>query len=147
MTISEHDRHHLHTTLDRVLGPQEATVLMSHLPPVGWADVATKSDIAHLQTELVHLEDRLDLRMSVLEQSLRAEFHQAFGTFRDEANDGATAFQTEMRNEFAAFQTEMRNEFASFREQIHRDRIRAQRQLIFVFVAAMVGVIISLAVG
>lgn len=116
MAISEQDRHHLHIALDEALGPQEASVLMSHLPPVGWADVATKSDLAEL-------EARLDLRFGITEQTLRAEFHQAFGSFRDE----------------------MHRDFGAFRDELHRDRIRAQRQLLFVFVVAMVGLVVSLA--
>jgi len=48
MTISEESRHRLYLRLEEVLGPDEATVLMEHLPPVGWADVATKRDIEGL---------------------------------------------------------------------------------------------------
>ena len=46
MAITEENRHSLYNRLEQVLGPEEATVLMEHLPPVGWADVATKSDRA-----------------------------------------------------------------------------------------------------
>jgi len=49
MAISEESRHHLYQRLEAVLGPQEATTLMEHLPPVGWADVATKQDLATLR--------------------------------------------------------------------------------------------------
>lgn len=33
---------------------------MELLPPVGWADVATKHDIAAVEADLVSLEQRLD---------------------------------------------------------------------------------------
>ncbi len=52
MTISEETRHQLHQRLDAVLGVDEAATLMAHLPPVGWADVATKRDLDHAVTEL-----------------------------------------------------------------------------------------------
>ena len=79
MAISEHARHARHIRLDEILGAEEATILMAHLPPVGWADVATKADLANLERVL-----RADVRTGVAE--LRAEFHQAFGAFRDELN-------------------------------------------------------------
>jgi len=48
MSISEQSRHALHSRLEAVLGPDEATTLMEHLPPIGWADVATKRDLDNL---------------------------------------------------------------------------------------------------
>ena len=48
MSISESERHQLYQRLEAVLGREEATTLMEHLPPVGWADVATKADLDHL---------------------------------------------------------------------------------------------------
>lgn len=47
MAITEGNRHQLYRRLEEVLGPEEATTLMEHLPPVGWADVATKTDLDH----------------------------------------------------------------------------------------------------
>ncbi|HEY1989835.1 MAG TPA: hypothetical protein VGG43_10240 [Acidimicrobiales bacterium] len=45
MIISEETRHHRYLRLEAVLGAEEAATLMEHLPPVGWADVATKRDV------------------------------------------------------------------------------------------------------
>jgi hypothetical protein len=59
MAIDERARHQLYLRLEEQLGPEAATTLMEHLPPVGWADVATKRD-------LDQLGDRL-----------RAEFHKS----------------------------------------------------------------------
>lgn len=53
MGIDERSRHQLFVRLEQVLGPQEAAVLMEHLPPVGWADVATKRDLEALRHELI----------------------------------------------------------------------------------------------
>ena len=49
MAITEANRHRLHTALIDAVGEQEAATLMEHLPPVGWAGVATKTDIEHLR--------------------------------------------------------------------------------------------------
>ena len=52
MAISERDRHEMHAALRKVLGEKRADTLMEHLPPVGWADVATKRDLDSLGNEL-----------------------------------------------------------------------------------------------
>jgi hypothetical protein len=50
-----------------VLGPASAETLMELMPPVGWADVATKRD-------LDGLEERTELRFKASEQTLLAAF-------------------------------------------------------------------------
>ncbi|CAN5620132.1 hypothetical protein BH20ACT2_BH20ACT2_08790 [soil metagenome] len=45
MTITEQERHDLHTWMIEAMGEDRAATLMGHLPPVGWADVATKADL------------------------------------------------------------------------------------------------------
>lgn len=65
MAIDERSRHELYARLEEVLGPEEAATLMEHLPPVGWADVATKRDL-ELQTEL------FDRKLAATEQRLLA---------------------------------------------------------------------------
>ena len=67
MELDERSRHQLYLRLEEVLGPDAATTLMEHLPPVGWADVAMKRD-------LDALEQRLDLRFEALEHKLVAAF-------------------------------------------------------------------------
>ena len=52
MTITDQSRNQLYNRLEEVLGHDEAAVLMAHLPPVGWADVATKQDLAQLELRL-----------------------------------------------------------------------------------------------
>jgi hypothetical protein len=61
--ITERDRHRLYQRLEEVLGSERATTMMEHLPPVGWADVATRRDLENLGNEL------------------RVEFHRELRTF------------------------------------------------------------------
>jgi hypothetical protein len=49
---TEAGRHKLYEKAKERLGPEEADELMSLLPPVGWADVATKTDLDHLADQL-----------------------------------------------------------------------------------------------
>ena len=67
MAIDERTRYEMYLGLEQLLGPQVADALMEHLPPVGWADVATKHDLAALEDRLSQrfdgLEQRLDLKI------------------------------------------------------------------------------------
>ncbi|HET9770722.1 MAG TPA: hypothetical protein VFS16_07525 [Acidimicrobiia bacterium] len=67
MVLDERARHELFLRLEAALGAESAETLMEMLPPVGWADVATKRD-------LDALEERMDLRFEVTEQKLLAAF-------------------------------------------------------------------------
>ena len=79
MAVDERARHELHGRLDDVLGREEATTLMSLLPPVGWADVATKHDLDSLRIELRAEIGQLrgELRGEI--GQLRGEFHRDLG--------------------------------------------------------------------
>src|SRR2546425_727465 len=71
MVLDERSRYQLYLRLEEALGPDAATTLMEHLPPLGWADVATKRD---LDVGLGALEHRLELRFEALEHKLLAAF-------------------------------------------------------------------------
>ena len=68
MAITEEARHRLYRRLEETLGSAEAATLMDYLPPVGWADVATKRDLDHL-ADRMRAELQTDLRG--IEASLR----------------------------------------------------------------------------
>jgi hypothetical protein len=69
VVLDERARHELFLRLEAVLGPESAETLMEMMPPVGWADVATKRD-------LDALEQRMDLRFEASEQTLLAAFRK-----------------------------------------------------------------------
>ncbi|MFN2389484.1 MAG: hypothetical protein ABR575_07785 [Actinomycetota bacterium] len=49
MGVDERARHRLFRRLEEVLGPDDAGVLMEHLPPGGWGELATKRDLDALR--------------------------------------------------------------------------------------------------
>ncbi len=42
---TEAERHDMHEGLRKILGEPVADILMEHLPPTGWGDVARKQDL------------------------------------------------------------------------------------------------------
>jgi len=61
MPVDERRRLQLADAAKRALGDDAGITLMELLPPVGWADVATKQDLLVVRDELMlHLEARLE---------------------------------------------------------------------------------------
>ena len=52
MAVGERDRRELQEALVGTIGPGPADTQLGYLPPVGWADVATKRDLDHFATQL-----------------------------------------------------------------------------------------------
>jgi len=131
MAISEESRHAMHERLVAVLGRAEATTLMEHLPPVGWADVATQRDLDHLgsqlrseivatRTDMDHLGSQLRAEMAVMGSEIRTEI-------------------AGVRIEMADLRTELKAEMAELRGDLSHElgmRMVAQtRWLVSVMVA------------
>ncbi|HET6664667.1 MAG TPA: hypothetical protein VFG94_10435 [Acidimicrobiales bacterium] len=76
MAITEAERFELFERAKEVFGERTAGALMSLLPPVGWADVATKHDLERLSAEL------------------RAELHELRAEFYKEQRQQLTLFLT-----------------------------------------------------
>lgn len=73
MAVTEESRYQLFQRFEELLGREGVATLMELLPPVGWADVATKRDLDHVQSAL-------DARIDRLGVELRAEM------FREQRN-------------------------------------------------------------
>ena len=102
-------------------------MLKEHLPPVGWADVATKSDLDHLG------------------ETLRLEFRAEMAELRTDLRTEMADLRTDLRTEMADLRTDFHKSFGDFRDEIRRDRVVAQRQLIFVLVVALISLVTSVA--
>jgi hypothetical protein len=74
MSVDERSRLQLAEAVKRMLGDDEGITLMELLPPVGWADVATKADLLHLERRFDELEGRFDVRFDELEQRIGLRF-------------------------------------------------------------------------
>ena len=121
MAIDERQRHRLHERLDEVLGAEEAATLMSHLPPVGWADVATRRDVDHAVTVLGH-----ELRDEI--SGLRDELRDEISGLREELHGEVSG----LRGEVAGVRTELHKELGAIRA----DMLANHRQLVLAIIAS-----------
>ena len=91
MVVDERSRHALYRRLEEVLGADAATTLIEHLPPVGWADVATRHDLAGLEQRMdLRFErveerfERVDERFERMEERIKAAMFELRATFEHE---------------------------------------------------------------
>jgi hypothetical protein len=121
---SERRRHELYRELQDVLSDESADELMSALPPVGWADVATKSDVAMIRHEL-----------DALRAELRGEFQHEFGRLRGEFGELRGQFGElrgqfgELRGELGDMRGELRSEFAEGLSDLRVEMIKGYQSL------------------
>jgi hypothetical protein len=121
---SERRRHELYRELQDVLSDESADELMSALPPVGWADVATKSDVAMIRHEL-----------DALRAELRGEFQHEFGRLRGEFGELRGQFGElrgqfgELRGELGDMRGELRSEFAGGLSDLRVEMIKGYQSL------------------
>jgi len=106
MAVSQSERRTLQDALVRTLGGEAADVLMDHLPPVGWADVATKSDLDQLRiltsSEIEQLRVSMETRLDQLDTSLD-RLEDGVAQFRDAQSVQTTRLVTVMITLFGTY--------------------------------------------
>ena len=124
MAFDEAARHELHTRLEELLGQQPTSTLMSLLPPVGWADVATKDDL-----RMLGLEVRAEIGQVRTELAeVRTEVREGIATVRAELAE----VRSDVREEIAGVRTELAGFSAAVAD--------GQRRLALTLVGAMVSI-------
>lgn len=81
MVVSASARNHLFNTLRSQLGDEDAAALMDSLPPGGWDDVATKTDLREVRSELK--TDIAELRAEMREGFARTVTRDELGGLLD----------------------------------------------------------------
>jgi hypothetical protein len=111
MPVDERSRHILFLKLEEVLGSEEATILMEHLPPVGWADVATKRDLDQqgvmTKRDLDQLAEVNAAEHRKLEQTFRRDHQQLEQTFRREHQQLEQTIRRELQQLEQTFRREL----------------------------------------
>ena len=123
MVVDEQSRHKLYRRLEEVLGPEEATTLIEHFPPVGWADVATKHDLVALEQRIDLRFDRVDDRFKVIDDRFKViddrfkvvdekftRLEESLGWRFDGLDDRIKAATSDLR---ATFEHELRSQTAT----------------------------------
>ena len=103
MSITDRQRLKLLRTLETVIGPEDASTLMDHLPPVTWANVATVDDVSAIGDQTTKT---LRSEMQVLSTQLRSEMNE----LRVELRSDMTVLSNQLRNEMNQLGTELRGE-------------------------------------
>lgn len=89
MITTEAERFQMHEALIHAHGKEVAAIIMEHLPPTGWGDVARRSDVAGLQVltkkdiDMLRISmggemQALRLEMQALRLEMRSEMHMLF---------------------------------------------------------------------
>lgn len=114
MSITDRQRLKLLRTLETVIGPEDASTLMDHLPPVTWANVATVDHVSAIGDQTTKT---LRSEMQVLSTQLRSEMSE----LRVELRSDMTVLSNQLRNEMNQLGNELRGEMNEFGIQLRSE--------------------------
>ena len=125
MSITDRQRLKLLRTLETVIGPEDASTLMDHLPPVTWANVATVDHVSAigdqttktLRSEMQVLSTQLRSEMNELRVELRSDMTMLSNQLRSEMNQ----LGIQLRSEMNQLGTELRGEMNEFGIQLRSE--------------------------
>ena len=130
MTITEAARHRMHDSFISQHGEEVAAVIMEHLPPLGWSDVARSSDVGALRFDMDRefLVLRTDMNREFA--AVRSEMAAEFVAVRSEMAAEFVAVRSEMAAGFAAVRSEMAVGFAELRAEMHKENVKLMKFMI-----------------
>lgn len=135
MVLEETSRRLLHQSAVRALGAEAADVLMEHLPPAGWGELARRTDVEH-ETALLRLEiGTLREEMRGEFAAVRAETAGEFASVRAETAGGFASVRAEMAGGFAAARGELAAVRAELGTQIQSAMVTQTRWMVAVLLA------------
>jgi hypothetical protein len=140
MTITEAERFQMHEALSTAHGKEVAAIIMEHLPPTGWGDVARRSDVADLR--LLTTKDMEIVRVALTSdmQALRAELRGEMQELRAELRGEMQELRAELRGEMQELRAELRGEMsvlrADMRSEMHMLFNKQLKWLIGVVISA-----------
>jgi hypothetical protein len=117
MTITEAERFQMHEALSTAHGKEVAAIIMEHLPPTGWGDVARRSDVADLRVLTTKDLEMVRIALTSDMQALRAELTSDMQALRAELTSDMQALRgdmhmlgVELRGEMSVLRADMRSE-------------------------------------
>jgi len=120
VSITEAERNEIFESFKSQYGERIASNLMSMLPPVGWADVATKSDLhtveVALRSDLNAFEVALRSDLNALDVALRSEIHRVESKF----DQRFTRLESDLDQRFARFDQRMTQLESGFDQRLTR---------------------------
>ena len=139
MTITEAERFQMHEALSTAHGKEVAAIIMEHLPPTGWGDVARRSDVADLRVLTTKDMEMVRIALTSDMQMLGAELRGEMQELRTELRGEMQALGAELRGEMQELRTELRGDMQALRLELHTEmHMLFNKQLKW-----LVGVVIS----
>jgi len=139
MTITEAERFQMHEALSTAHGKEVAAIIMEHLPPTGWGDVARRSDVADLRVLTTKDMEIVRIALTSDMQALRLELTSDMQALGAELRGEMQELRTELRGEMQELRTELRGDMQALRLELRTEmHMLFNKQLKW-----LVGVVIS----